>query len=248
MANISCDVIKDLLPLYVDNVLSPDSQKLVEKHLADCSNCQACHVELLHSSVRKLGIDDSQEGDAIRKIRKKINAKRLQAVCLTAALAALIAGALWYAIAWDERYVPFDSGAFIVNNDHLVVKPYYHCVGCLSPDEGTSFFYLTATTYDNWRRQRYDDWQRRQDIAAEFEPSLCEDDLPLVRPDPVRKSVYYVPADYAKRLQRGSYWLDGDTEADFTAKNQELLEELKAESILIEVSDDAVTNGTDNAE
>lgn len=40
MSNISCDVIKDLLPLYYDQVCSSESRKIVEEHIAGCSNCR----------------------------------------------------------------------------------------------------------------------------------------------------------------------------------------------------------------
>lgn len=33
---ISCDVIKDLLPLYIDDILSNDSKNLVDEHIEEC--------------------------------------------------------------------------------------------------------------------------------------------------------------------------------------------------------------------
>lgn len=36
---ITCDTAGDLLPLYVDEVLSPDSVALVEAHLGGCESC-----------------------------------------------------------------------------------------------------------------------------------------------------------------------------------------------------------------
>lgn len=39
MKKISCDVIRDLLPLYCDEICSPDTAKLVEEHLKDCQDC-----------------------------------------------------------------------------------------------------------------------------------------------------------------------------------------------------------------
>ena len=32
---ITCNIIQDMLPLYVDDVLSVDSRKMVEEHLKD---------------------------------------------------------------------------------------------------------------------------------------------------------------------------------------------------------------------
>ena len=34
---ISCDIIKDLLPLYYDGVCSADSKAIIEAHLAQCA-------------------------------------------------------------------------------------------------------------------------------------------------------------------------------------------------------------------
>lgn len=36
----NCDIIRDLLPLYVDGICSQDSAKLVEEHLTDCQSCR----------------------------------------------------------------------------------------------------------------------------------------------------------------------------------------------------------------
>ena len=37
--NISCDIVRDLLPLYHDNVCSDDSKALVSEHLKGCDGC-----------------------------------------------------------------------------------------------------------------------------------------------------------------------------------------------------------------
>ena len=40
MEKITCDVIRDLLPLYCDGVCSRDSRELVREHLEDCRECR----------------------------------------------------------------------------------------------------------------------------------------------------------------------------------------------------------------
>ena len=37
----SCEIIKDLLPLYHDGVCSNESKALVDEHLAECDNCKS---------------------------------------------------------------------------------------------------------------------------------------------------------------------------------------------------------------
>ena len=41
MEKITCDVIRDLLPLYCDGVCSRDSRELVREHLEDCRECRS---------------------------------------------------------------------------------------------------------------------------------------------------------------------------------------------------------------
>ncbi len=35
-----CEIIRDLLPLYMDNACSQESREMVEEHLAECSGCR----------------------------------------------------------------------------------------------------------------------------------------------------------------------------------------------------------------
>ena len=37
---ITCDVIQDLMPSYVDGILSEDSQALVKEHMESCKECR----------------------------------------------------------------------------------------------------------------------------------------------------------------------------------------------------------------
>ena len=37
---ISCDVIRDLLPLYVEDMLSNDSKNIVDEHIEQCESCR----------------------------------------------------------------------------------------------------------------------------------------------------------------------------------------------------------------
>lgn len=54
---IDCEVIMDLLPLYVENIASQKSREIVEEHIAECKNCREImnsmeknEPELVHSA------------------------------------------------------------------------------------------------------------------------------------------------------------------------------------------------------
>ena len=40
MSKTDCDIIKDLLPLYEDNICSEKSKDLIEEHLIECEDCR----------------------------------------------------------------------------------------------------------------------------------------------------------------------------------------------------------------
>ena len=49
--NKECEVIRDLLPLYVDEVCSGTSRELIEEHLQDCPECSAILEKIRKSEI-----------------------------------------------------------------------------------------------------------------------------------------------------------------------------------------------------
>lgn len=81
---ISCNIIEDLLPLYVDDMVSEDSRQLVEEHLKACPTCRRMQEEIMrenHLTDVKKGSDSVQtnkmEAELLKKIRCKIRKKRI---------------------------------------------------------------------------------------------------------------------------------------------------------------------------
>ena len=46
-----CEVIRDLLPLYADDVCSGSSRQLIEEHLEECPDCTAVLERLRNSEI-----------------------------------------------------------------------------------------------------------------------------------------------------------------------------------------------------
>ena len=49
--NNSCDVIRDLLPLYADDACSEESRRLVDEHLAECPDCSGMLKRLQNNEI-----------------------------------------------------------------------------------------------------------------------------------------------------------------------------------------------------
>ena len=66
---LSCEVIRDLLPLYYDKVCSKESSMLVEEHLADCPQCSDELQKI------KMNIENPTISDGKAKVMKDISAR-----------------------------------------------------------------------------------------------------------------------------------------------------------------------------
>lgn len=91
---MSCDVIRDLLPLYADGVASEASRQLIEAHTADCAECR----RMLEEMCVPMEAEVAEEGVACRNIIRAQNRKnryRMLLVCVLSVLCCL-AGWLLY--------------------------------------------------------------------------------------------------------------------------------------------------------
>ena len=57
--NAQCEIIRDMLPLYVDGVCSDASRELVDAHLQDCPDCQSFLAQLQASEAEE-GLKDEK--------------------------------------------------------------------------------------------------------------------------------------------------------------------------------------------
>jgi len=68
---INCAIVKDLLPLYADNVLSRESKALVQEHLTTCENCKN-ELANMRSEITKPRTNNE---DAKIKVMKSVKRK-----------------------------------------------------------------------------------------------------------------------------------------------------------------------------
>lgn len=82
----SCEVVQDLLPLYVDEICSSKSREIVAEHVAECSECREQIASLRDKSVT---LELSDERDGVLKKHMKNEKKRstmaalIMSACLT---------------------------------------------------------------------------------------------------------------------------------------------------------------------
>ena len=91
MRDLSCDVIRDLLPAVADCLASADTEALVKEHIETCANCRAALDAMRAPEAAPTA--DEKEIDYLKKTRKK----GLRAV-IAAALAVLALCAVMLAV------------------------------------------------------------------------------------------------------------------------------------------------------
>lgn len=89
---LSCEVIRDLLPLYAEGLASADSVKLVDEHLCGCDEC----TKELAALKKPPRVPAELDTHALSKVKKSIVQRRIlavvMAVCLVVTL--VLGGAL----------------------------------------------------------------------------------------------------------------------------------------------------------
>lgn len=122
---VTCKVIQDLLPLYVDGVCSPDTAALVEEHLKDCEACQEAYHALKEAPAPTPG--DGADKDAavakgLKKVKKSIRRKRLAivSIVLVAAIAVSIPVGMWMSI--PCMTLPVEEVTFDISEENGILS------------------------------------------------------------------------------------------------------------------------------
>ena len=84
--SMTCEIIEDLLPLYVDNVCSAQSRQAVEQHLQACEKCRIVFESTQAVQVPHIEPDSPVEDKAIRKGFRKIRIRWWAAILIILAI------------------------------------------------------------------------------------------------------------------------------------------------------------------
>lgn len=97
MKEINCNIIRDILPLYVDNVVCEDTKIMVEEHLKHCKSCRETARKLTQEIVLPSDANvQLQEAKPLKDFKKKMSRKRilvsLVSILMTLVTAAVLLG------------------------------------------------------------------------------------------------------------------------------------------------------------
>lgn len=95
--NYPCGIIRDLLPLYIDDVCNEDSKRAVENHLSECEKCRNYYESMTSTDDFAKNQNDNSEdmkmADSLKNVKLKINRKiRNIILCSVAAVLLFVIG------------------------------------------------------------------------------------------------------------------------------------------------------------
>ncbi len=126
MKNRECSIVRDILPLYVENVISDDTKQFVDEHLSHCAECKN-ELELSQTDipVRENCSEKDSGVEVIKKIRLDIKKKRVFTGILSAVLSTIVV-ILLFAFLTAPEYLPYTEPFDIIsvkdNNGYITLS------------------------------------------------------------------------------------------------------------------------------
>ena len=115
----NCEIIRDLLPLYADEICSESSKQLVEEHIAACESCKNELEDYRYNTG--IDIDEIDEKQAIQNFSKKLKKSNLKKTVISVVLCLTLifsVGYIMFVPETTQKYtddlvnvkIPIDSG------------------------------------------------------------------------------------------------------------------------------------------
>lgn len=124
---MKCEIIRDLLPLYCDELCSQESRQEIETHLGQCKACQSYLEEMRGESVPAPSAPDAEvEAKVLRGVKRKFSRRRRRSILIAVAVM-LVFSVVLVGAADVERPVPYTDGLVTAELAvDEVIDLYYH--------------------------------------------------------------------------------------------------------------------------
>ncbi len=170
--NISCDIIRDLLPLYAEDMVSQDSKALVDGHLCGCDGCAKELAQLLKRPPVAVDV----EPVSLKRVSNTLRRQKVLTVLavMMTIISILVTG--MELIFNTPIYLPVEEAiedVYLDENGNLIID-YARCIVGTSglADDGNYFMSANTTVYGYVTAKRLDrklSGMTREEIEAYIE-------------------------------------------------------------------------------
>lgn len=150
-----CNIVRDILPLYIENIASADTASFVEDHLRKCPECHAEYVNM-KKPIEIPAIKDVPKNDIspLKNMKKLLLIQKIQTIVFIAILLAVILIAA-YAVLDAPIYLPYTEDLLSIseNLDGSITVLFSENVTdskCLETKGDGAIYYSIEAWYSPW--------------------------------------------------------------------------------------------------
>ncbi|MBS4537390.1 zf-HC2 domain-containing protein [Clostridium sp. D2Q-11] len=151
---VTCNVIKDVLPLYLENMLSDDSCIMVEEHIEQCQECKNCLNEM--RNFNEMPVD--RNTSPLLKIKSTLRKKKIQTAIFSMMFSIMIF-VITIAFLTAPEYIPYSERSVTINeigNGSVLAQfedtVYGYDINRYPTDDNTGYVYHIITWNSIWNR------------------------------------------------------------------------------------------------
>lgn len=116
---MKCEIIKDLLPSYIDGLTSSESNLEIEEHLNNCPQCK----EIFEQMKAEVRVESTEYNKEKIKPFKKLNKKVFKAVLITLTICALAVASYLYFFGFGWEVNSGDMNIeYVYKNDQILFE------------------------------------------------------------------------------------------------------------------------------
>jgi len=156
---INCNVIRDILPLYAEDMVCEDTRTLVDEHLESCGDCRN-ELERLRCPAKFV---PDMDAAPLEHLKKRLRAKRVHTIIFTVLLV-LAAAVSVFAVLSAPNYLPYDESiaAIVESSKGKITVSFapevtgYSSTHYFDREYGTEVYHIDAwnTSLDSLRPNR----------------------------------------------------------------------------------------------
>lgn len=185
-------------------------------------------IEISNMFDISLDIMLKEDKNMTDKLNKDIKRSKLLKKVLPIVVVIAVLVVAFYCMMTKERYVSYEEAGIKIEKNVIKSKE-YSIRSYIAPDGEAEFYYLYKTKTDN-----YQDGRRvLLSLDKDARTSTTETDDGKVIESRTLKEIYYLPKDYAEKMEKASRAGKGFWYKDGKRENKDFVEEVKKNSKLI---------------
>ena len=162
MGKINCNVIQDILPLYIDDTVSDDTKELVEEHLQNCEICQRVYHETKADLENDMKLsaqtkESSNGANDLKNFSKFLKKRKIKTLLVSIAATVICFVAVFTFMNKHVTYISCkDAGITIVedNEDEVTYKTNirgnYHWNTSLDRETGVGTIHFEQSLWEKY--------------------------------------------------------------------------------------------------